>query len=343
MTAAADLKFLRNLQRLLDESLFTATYKFALLHALADLSVEREADDDDRLRLPVVDIAGKFIEYYWRQAMPFRRGHVLQQNTMGQAAVIRHIQDAHGRYEGRLGQAMSDVAGWRSLRRRVAAVIREMPLWRLQTLGGGPHEFLYRQADFADDHILLLPGVARAFRNFHGLITHLIRGAWVTQIQRIRANGEIIGETGDLATFLFGTERGTLALYRNVLREHQAGRCFYCEKRVGDAGELDHFVPWARYPVDVGENFVFAHRGCNNAKRDFLAAVRHLERWHAMNVDDGAGLGERLIDAGLASDRGRTVMVARWAYEQGLASNAQLWVREREFEACDYRWRRVLG
>jgi hypothetical protein len=87
---------------------------------------------------------------------------------------------------------------------------------------------------------------------------------------------------------------------------------------------------------------VFAHRGCNNAKRDFLAAVRHLERWHAMNVDAGAGLGEQLIDAGLTSDRSRTVMIARWAYEQGLASNAQLWVRDREFEPCDYRWRTVL-
>jgi 5-methylcytosine-specific restriction endonuclease McrA len=343
VTAAADLQFLRNLQRLLDESLFTATYKFALLHALADLSVEREADDDGRLRITVVDIAGKFIEYYWRQATPFRRGQVLQQNTMGQAAVIRDIHQAHGRYEGRLGQAMADVAGWQALRRRVAGVIREMPLWRLQTVGGITHEFLYRKDDYADGHITLLPGVARAFRNFHGLVTHLIRGAWVAQINRIRANSALIGETGDLAGFLFGTERGTLALYRNVLRDHQAGRCFYCERPVRDAGELDHFVPWARYPIDVGENFVFAHSGCNNAKRDFLAAVRHLERWHATNLDPGDSLGERLIDAGLASDRACTLMIARWAYEQGLASNAQLWVRRGEFEACDYRWRGVLG
>ena len=35
------IKFLVNLQRLLDEGLFVASYKFALLLALADLSIER--------------------------------------------------------------------------------------------------------------------------------------------------------------------------------------------------------------------------------------------------------------------------------------------------------------
>ncbi|RLA43917.1 MAG: hypothetical protein DRR42_21125 [Gammaproteobacteria bacterium] len=38
--AADDLKFLRKIQRLLSKGEFVATYKFALLQALADLSVE---------------------------------------------------------------------------------------------------------------------------------------------------------------------------------------------------------------------------------------------------------------------------------------------------------------
>ena len=40
-TPSAQVAFLRELQRLLDEGQFTATYKFALLLALADLAVER--------------------------------------------------------------------------------------------------------------------------------------------------------------------------------------------------------------------------------------------------------------------------------------------------------------
>jgi hypothetical protein len=81
----AELAFLRKLQRLLNEGDFVATYKFALLNALADLSLERSSDADGSLRVPLTAIAEKFIEYYWRQARPYRaldgRGFVLLQNT----------------------------------------------------------------------------------------------------------------------------------------------------------------------------------------------------------------------------------------------------------------------
>ena len=45
-TPIGELAFLRKLQRLLAEGDFVATYKFALLNALADLSLEREPAAD---------------------------------------------------------------------------------------------------------------------------------------------------------------------------------------------------------------------------------------------------------------------------------------------------------
>ena len=67
----AEIEFLRKLQRLLNEGDFVATYKFALLNALADLSLERSIEEDGSLRVPLRAIAEKFIEYYWRQARPY--------------------------------------------------------------------------------------------------------------------------------------------------------------------------------------------------------------------------------------------------------------------------------
>jgi hypothetical protein len=58
--------FLSKLQRLFAEGDFTATYKFALLIALADLAVERGRDDGDALLISNNDIARKFIELYRR-------------------------------------------------------------------------------------------------------------------------------------------------------------------------------------------------------------------------------------------------------------------------------------
>ena len=51
-TPIGELEFLRKLQRLLAEGDFVATYKFALLNALADLSLEREPAADGSLRVP---------------------------------------------------------------------------------------------------------------------------------------------------------------------------------------------------------------------------------------------------------------------------------------------------
>ena len=71
-TPIGELAFLRKLQRLLAEGDFVATYKFALLNALADLCLECEPAADGSLHVPVSAIAEKFIEYYWLQARPYR-------------------------------------------------------------------------------------------------------------------------------------------------------------------------------------------------------------------------------------------------------------------------------
>jgi hypothetical protein len=65
-TPDEQIEFLVKLQRLLDEGLFVASYKFALLLALADLSIE--AGDDSGLPLPITteQIAAKDAGV-WRQ------------------------------------------------------------------------------------------------------------------------------------------------------------------------------------------------------------------------------------------------------------------------------------
>ncbi len=60
--AAVQLDFLNRLQRLLQEGLFVATYKFALLNAIADLAVTNGDDTGAPLVLSTTQIAEKFIE-----------------------------------------------------------------------------------------------------------------------------------------------------------------------------------------------------------------------------------------------------------------------------------------
>lgn len=69
-TPEEQVLFLRNIQRLLAEGQFVASYKFALLLALADLAVLKGDDSGAPLPLSTRDIAEKFIELYWQQCRP---------------------------------------------------------------------------------------------------------------------------------------------------------------------------------------------------------------------------------------------------------------------------------
>jgi hypothetical protein len=94
------VQFLQNMQRLLSEGQFVATYKNALLLALADISVEKGDDSGEALTTRIRLIAEKFITYYWRQAIPYlprqieagATGGILRQNTAKQAAVIGQMK-----------------------------------------------------------------------------------------------------------------------------------------------------------------------------------------------------------------------------------------------------------
>ena len=76
----------------------------------------------------------------------------------------------------------------------------------------------------------------------------------------------------DLSEFLFGAERSGLRSIADGLLDLQRGACFYCAGKLRESGEVDHFIPWSRYPLDLGHNFVLAHASCNRDKRDMLSA-----------------------------------------------------------------------
>ena len=106
-SARDQLDFIQKLRRLLDEGSFVATYKFALLHAMADLCVTQGQDSGAPLTLSTRDLADRFVRLYWRQAAPFPGGDTedpLRQNTGRQAAVVNAVREARAEYDDHLGR-----------------------------------------------------------------------------------------------------------------------------------------------------------------------------------------------------------------------------------------------
>ena len=323
------VRFLLKIQNLLTEGRFTASYKFALLLALCDLSVELSDGPTGELHVPLIRIAEKFVTYYWRHVLPYVAAHespsvVLRQNTSGQAEIIGLVQQAHRLFEGSLPAAQADVRAWRSLTSRVRRIVLEMPLWKLQRLGVALDPFLYQQEVLVNDCVVLMPGVAHSLRSFHGLISELIRTSWIRYIRQ--TNAAVLQGERDLSEFLFGVERGQLGALCPLLRDIQSGCCFYCTAALSSPGDVDHFIPWSRYSLDYGHNFVLAHPTCNREKGAYLAAENHLEDWVKRNEVQGEPFTKKLRGLGFVSDWNSSRQIAHWAYQGAADLNALLWL-----------------
>jgi hypothetical protein len=105
---------------------------------------------------------------------------------------------------------------------------------------------------------------------------------------------------------------------------------------------VDHFVPWRRYPFDLGHNFVLAHPACNSRKGDRLAAVTHLRRWDERNRSELYELPRRFAQAGLPHDWQASRSITWWAYDQVARAGGQVWVKGKEMEPLTGEWEEVF-
>lgn len=340
LTAEHQLQFLQKIQLLLEEGSFASTYKFALLLALSDLAVERGDVGEQQLKISTSDIAKKFINYYWRQSAPYPAyegdKEVLFQNSGSQAAIINSLMRVQESTHTRLSQALRND----KLIKQISKVVVEMPLWRLQNFSHGLDEFLYSH-DESKDGITLRDGVAYCLRVFHGQLQNMVKGAWVQWISKLKRNHGILGHHIELSDFMFGSERADLSIYKPILKDIQSNGCFYCGKPLKtDTGAIDHYIPWVRYPVDLGHNFVLTHSECNNDKRDMLAGIPHLENWMNRNSRNSSQLQSYFDEQHVSHDLSTSLAIAEWAYDKTQTMGGDVWLAKKgHTEPLNSTWR----
>ena len=325
---AEQVAFLHDLQRLLDEGQFTATYKFALLLSLADLAVEHGDDSGAPLPLHASLIAERFIVLYWGHVRPFpgrfEEGTpaLLSQNLGRNIALLHELAQLQERHPT-IAEARRS-RGWTRLVASAERILRTMPLFKMQTLRSGVREFLYEN-ELKSGAIVLKSGVASHLRHFYILIQHLIRGAWVRHIRSNPRNSPLLGSTLDLEEFLFENRRTQYLRIKETLRDIQHGKCFYCMRTIRGQDALDHFIPWSKYPCDLGHNFVLADRACNADKSDLLAALSFRDAWKERNEANRRILAEAFTADAVPHDLAASNSIADWAYALSRDSGAVLW------------------
>lgn len=363
-TARGPISLAEKVLSLLDEGTFTATYKYAVLLGLIDLCMENTSrTGDPPSMVTTYQLAEKVVEIYWPQSLPFYYERlpeptVLTQNRGApdsQAAILRKIVEFRRKHAPDSSSPLprARTAAGKRFERLVRFVewkLIQMPLPRLQYFGRTHDEFLYsinwdrsvRKGEVSeyqrgdgesfDNRIQLEPRVGEYLVLLNGLLRPLIHRQWAAMVAQMNSL-----EESRLEEFLFGARRVSMEPVRGGLQELQDDRCFYCHEPLSNSGgrrpEVDHFIPWSRYPNNAIENLVVAHERCNGQKRDFLAAPIHLDRWCGRfdpELQEAPELEAIAESASWESAPMRTMGVTRALYLR-LPSDAKLWRQADEY------------
>ena len=345
------VRFIANIERILSEGSFVATYKYALLVALVELAIERGDDSNRELALPIHDIADKFAELYWRQAAPYEadggsgRGSraAPEPGQAGQRhfALVRLRESIEGKpidARGSTAHCRLEATG-----RPDAIAAQEHAAVETSTRRPRGHPLPVRAPAPALSCITLLPGVACHLRERAPLIRRLAQTEWLRFVLSLEQNQPVLGRAVGLSEFLFGSSRAALSLkVSKPLRELQHGRCFYCQRSLPSAAAVDHFIPWSRYPRDLAHNLVLAHGACNSRKSDLLGGEPYLARWAEFVSDHDSDLTQLGTEAGLLVDRATSVAVAEWSYGHAERVQAEVWLGGTEYGHLSAGWRQLL-
>lgn len=356
MSAPSDANdaFAERLLQVIDEGRRVATYKLALLLALIDACA---AESDASGRAPATLHTRTITRYVTRIYLPQVRSYlaldqrelelrqltnpgkgatvlsaVLRLHLIGEARRLRTFDQLERVVPDEVDAALDTVEH----------TFARYPLLRLQTVGKESHPFLY-EVDWTESITLarlhgeggglvrFLPGAGDRLLRLAPLLRPLIELHWVRMVAEIN---ELATEESHLRAHLFGTSRSSFpSALRSGLAELQDGACFYCGDRLPARSEVDHVVPWSRWPNDAIENLVLADR-CNGQKRDHLVALPHVDRWARRLVVSTDELGAIAASAGWESDARRSLALARSCYAQ-VPAGTPLWLRADEFTDDD--------
>lgn len=338
---AEQLKFLKNLQKILYLGAFTSTYKLALLMSLARLSVEQGVIGTERLKLKFTDIAQKFIELYWQQTTPYKFICIdsnLENNseypfilyhfkeTNKQATIVRLISETRKKFKT-IASLRGNQDEWIKLSKNVTNQIKKYPIKLLQNVEKERVEFIYLIDEIDKDYIYLLPNAGYCLQQFHEIIEELCIKRWIEFLRNNKNNHIVFDEDiHNLEAFLFAPDRSILKDIGRVLLPLQNEQCFYCGKKINiETMRVDHFIPWSMYSSDTIHNFVVTDQACNSKKSNYLASKKFYEKWVKRNLDLGDEIQEKLKKSGIISDVNRSMNVAKWAYKYAKDNNYIFW------------------
>ena len=344
--------FAERLLQVIDEGRRTATYKLALLLALID-ACAAGADADGRAprHLHTRTIATHVLRLYLPQVRLYLAGDgdelQLRQITNKQSAVLASVLRLHLVAEQHRCRTIGEIerrlpTDYASTLDDVEHTFARYPLRLLQVVGHQPLPFLY-DVDWGESVTLrtlhaegggdvrFRPGAGDHLLRLAPLLRPLIELHWTRMVAGLN---HVAVEDERLRHHLFGVDRTAFpAALRSGLADLQDGSCFYCGDHLPAKTQVDHVLPWSRWPNDAIENLVLAD-ACNSHKHDYVPALVHVDRWAHRLVAHADDLAAIAASARWESDPARSLALMRSCYAH-LPAGTPLWLAADEFTVDD--------
>ncbi|MEI2729156.1 MAG: HIT domain-containing protein [Candidatus Nanopelagicales bacterium] len=315
---------------IIQEGKRSATYKPALLMAILDAVIEAGdvVTEGTTLRISLDELADRVIRGYWPQTRPNPLGDdgVLRQGSSG-LRIIEAVVDFRSRtgctpHADIHSVIASHPSQYLHLQRAVKRALARQPIPRLQRPGAqaaraGYEPWLYDDSGFVAekgaiagvDGIELNRGVAFAMATNAQVLRPALESVWTAEVARYNGIG---AQEKSLRDFLFGAQRTSLDLARDVLLDIEGAQCFYCERSLSlGAIHVDHVIPWSQYPLNDLANLVLSDDKCNGDKSAHLVSAERLAKWVARDQDELSSAAEEIT---WAYDGTRTLRIADSSY-----------------------------
>jgi len=286
----------------------TATYKLALLRALADIATSQSRRvrwrPDGRVAVPLAAVAELWIEYYWplfasRTFLPQMSGEAGQsQHRLGFARELRALMNRFDQSGGLRGFLTSQRSG--QLAATTARLHAQLLSKLGQTIRTGPvhHAGLSTSgALFSYEAASKCILVDEALWREIALMSHWLRDSllvrWAEQSAGLArsaggdeapAPGRVLERALHVLLTPALSERDTQDA-RRVYAALPARRCTWTARPLPGAFEVDHVIPFSLWQSNDLWNLLPASRSANNAKRDRLPERRLLRAQRPLVLD----------------------------------------------------------
>jgi len=242
---------------------FTTTYKFAFFKCILD----NLFNIDDIKRLDFDFIFTRFTEIYWNLVVKNGLCQIQQNSQFSHSAVEKIILAT------KEGLSIDSSVPFESLKKDIQnQLIREVSRECKKYVIGA----FYKDTDCVvyafnkkDSKLLFNECFRDFFIKYKCVLEKSNYLEWIKFLEKVNPREK----TFALALKLdYATKRENLGLYRaHIQTTLGMENCFYCNQKLSDKIEVDHFIPWSFIKDDKIWNLVLSCRKCNNAKRDSLA------------------------------------------------------------------------